>query len=174
MKKLLLYIMLFIGVVSCNSNKGKHISQTEFNRILAHDSISSINVYMSKNQALIRLKSVGGNEEKRILDFDSYTAFQDLLGRMERKLTLEGIHPTYSLSFISENSSPITFLDLFPAMIWILQLIVIVLLIVVMIDILRNRFETDILKLIWVLVVLFIPLVGSLMYIFIGRKQRIK
>ncbi|MFD2588384.1 PLDc N-terminal domain-containing protein [Croceitalea marina] len=28
-------------------------------------------------------------------------------------------------------------------------------------------------KLIWFLVVLFIPLVGSILYIFIGRKQRL-
>ncbi|NIK93602.1 PLDc_N domain-containing protein [Mangrovimonas sp. CR14] len=42
-----------------------------------------------------------------------------------------------------------------------------------LIDILKNKFaQND--KLIWVLVVIFIPLLGSLLYLFIGKNKKIK
>jgi len=41
------------------------------------------------------------------------------------------------------------------------------------IDILKNEF-TGGNKLIWVLVVLLAPVIGSIMYFFIGRKQKLK
>ena len=41
-----------------------------------------------------------------------------------------------------------------------------------LIDILRNEFTGNN-KIIWVLVILFIPLFGTLLYLIIGRKQRI-
>jgi len=41
-----------------------------------------------------------------------------------------------------------------------------------LIDVLRNAFRKNN-KLIWALVVLFVPLVGSILYIFIGKKQRL-
>ncbi len=41
-----------------------------------------------------------------------------------------------------------------------------------LVDILRNEFTGNN-KIIWVLVILFIPLFGTLLYLVIGRKQRI-
>jgi hypothetical protein len=43
---------------------------------------------------------------------------------------------------------------------------------VAIIDILRHEFNGNN-KLIWVLVVLMLPLVGSILYFFIGRNQKI-
>jgi heme/copper-type cytochrome/quinol oxidase subunit 4 len=40
------------------------------------------------------------------------------------------------------------------------------------VDVLRNAFRKNN-KLIWILVVLFIPVLGSILYLFIGRKQRL-
>lgn len=45
--------------------------------------------------------------------------------------------------------------------------------IIALIDILKNRFEGNN-KLIWILVVLFTSIVGSLLYFIIGRKQKIQ
>lgn len=42
-----------------------------------------------------------------------------------------------------------------------------------LIDILKSNFEQNN-KLIWILVVLFLNLIGALLYFFIGRKQKIK
>ncbi|WP_087562999.1 PLDc N-terminal domain-containing protein [Polaribacter sp. SA4-10] len=42
-----------------------------------------------------------------------------------------------------------------------------------LIDILKNKFlQND--KLIWILVVIFIPFIGSLMYLFIGKNKKLK
>jgi len=52
-------------------------------------------------------------------------------------------------------------------------LISIVLLIYCLIDVLKSFFNGND-KIIWVLVILFLPFVGSLLYLFIGRKQKIR
>ena len=43
-----------------------------------------------------------------------------------------------------------------------------------LIDVLRNQFEGANTKLIWVLVIILIPALGSLLYLLIGKKGRIK
>jgi hypothetical protein len=43
---------------------------------------------------------------------------------------------------------------------------------VCLIDILRSAFKDSVLKLLWVIVVWFIPVFGLLFYFFIGRKQK--
>lgn len=55
----------------------------------------------------------------------------------------------------------------------LLLLIVFAIPLLAIIDILRHRFK-DNEKLIWVLVVLFMPLVGTVLYLALGRKKRIK
>ena len=43
-----------------------------------------------------------------------------------------------------------------------------------LISLLRAEFRDSINKLIWLLVILFVPFFGALLYFIIGRKQRIK
>jgi hypothetical protein len=60
---------------------------------------------------------------------------------------------------------------------WIVILTVITLIglipLVALIDIIRNDFRGSNDKVIWVIVVLFIPFLGSLLYFLIGRNQRV-
>jgi len=42
------------------------------------------------------------------------------------------------------------------------------------IDILRFRFVSDIEKLIWIVVVIFVPIFGPILYLLIGKKQKVK
>ena len=42
-----------------------------------------------------------------------------------------------------------------------------------LIDIMRSNFKDSTSKLIWVLVVLFAPFLGSLIYLFIGRSSKV-
>jgi hypothetical protein len=42
-----------------------------------------------------------------------------------------------------------------------------------LIDILKNSFEKND-KIVWILVVVLVPLLGSILYIFIGRKRKLK
>ena len=42
------------------------------------------------------------------------------------------------------------------------------------ISILRSDFTDSTIKLIWILVVMFMPIIGAILYVTIGREQRIK
>jgi len=44
---------------------------------------------------------------------------------------------------------------------------------IALIDVLRSNFRGNYGKLIWVLIILFLNVVGALLYLFIGRNQRI-
>jgi len=55
----------------------------------------------------------------------------------------------------------------------IIMFISILLWIYSLIDILKNSFEKND-KIIWALVVLLIPILGSILYILIGRKRKLK
>jgi hypothetical protein len=51
-------------------------------------------------------------------------------------------------------------------------LVPVILLVIAMVDILRNNFQGyD--KVVWVLVVIFIPFIGSILYLTIGKNQKI-
>jgi uncharacterized membrane protein len=51
--------------------------------------------------------------------------------------------------------------------------IIMILWIVALVDVLRSRFDTSTDKLIWTLVVIFVPLAGIILYFFIGRRQKV-
>jgi hypothetical protein len=56
----------------------------------------------------------------------------------------------------------------------VLALASIVLWIIALVDIVRNDFPGSNEKLIWILIVLFAPFIGSILYFAIGRKNRLK
>ena len=49
----------------------------------------------------------------------------------------------------------------------------IILWLIAMIDILRSEFRGQNDKLIWVLIVLFAPFIGAILYVIIGRKNKV-
>lgn len=55
----------------------------------------------------------------------------------------------------------------------IATLLVFILPLMALIDVLKSKFEQNN-KLIWLLVILFLNIIGTLLYLFIGRKQKIK
>lgn len=55
----------------------------------------------------------------------------------------------------------------------IATLVVFILPLMALIDVLKSKFEQNN-KLIWLLVILFLNIIGTLLYLFIGRKQKIK
>lgn len=46
--------------------------------------------------------------------------------------------------------------------------------ILAVISLLRSEYRDSTTKLIWLIIILFVPLVGSVLYFIIGRKQRVK
>lgn len=54
-----------------------------------------------------------------------------------------------------------------------LLLVSIVLWIYCLVDILKNKFEKND-KIVWLLAVMFLPILGSLFYLFIGKNKKLK
>lgn len=54
---------------------------------------------------------------------------------------------------------------------YILPFIIVV---VALVDIIRNEFNQSHNKLVWIMVVILLPVIGSVLYYFIGRNQRVK
>jgi len=50
-------------------------------------------------------------------------------------------------------------------------LAVVILWIYAIVDVLRRQFRDSIIKLIWVLVIILVPLLGAILYLIIGRQQ---
>ncbi|QOR77233.1 MAG: PLDc_N domain-containing protein [Thermoflavifilum sp.] len=42
-----------------------------------------------------------------------------------------------------------------------------------LVDIIKSRFNSDTTKIIWIVVVILLPLLGSILYLIIGRSQRV-
>lgn len=164
MKRLFIYSIIALGLISCNYNKTK-ITQAEFNRLLTHDSISAIKI-TNNEYAEIKIKPFHKNDNIFILPIESSESFQISLDRLEVRLAKQNIYPRYE-SIISSGSEPIYF-DI--AYI-VISLSIVILFIFTVIDVLKNRFESAIDKLIWLFVGL-IPIIGPILYLFIGRKQK--
>ncbi|MBB6609960.1 PLDc_N domain-containing protein [Pontibacter sp. Tf4] len=43
-----------------------------------------------------------------------------------------------------------------------------------LIDLLRSNFTDSITKLIWLVTIIFVPVLGAILYLLIGRKQKVK
>lgn len=59
-------------------------------------------------------------------------------------------------------------------MFFILMLLPSILWIIALIDILKSDFKDTNGKIIWVLLVIFLPIIGSILYFAIGKSQKIK
>lgn len=55
----------------------------------------------------------------------------------------------------------------------LLGLLCVILWIWALVDIVNSRFREDITKIVWVLIVIFIPFIGTILYFLIGRQQRL-
>jgi len=76
MKRFLIYFTIVFVFLSCGSND-KKITQKEFERLLAQDSIGSISLYNDEKEAKIHLKSFRENSSKTyILPIESAESFE--------------------------------------------------------------------------------------------------
>ena len=164
MKQLPIYFLIILGFTSCGFNE-KKMTQTEFDRLLMHDSISYIRI-TNNEYAEIKIKPFHKNDNIFILPIESSESFQISLDRLGVRLAKQNIYPRYE-SIISSGSEPIYF-DI--AYI-VISLSIVILFIFTVINVLKNRFESAIDKLIWLFVVL-LPIIGPILYLFIGRKQK--
>jgi hypothetical protein len=56
----------------------------------------------------------------------------------------------------------------------LLWIVAAILWLVALVDILKSEFKDGLTKVIWLILVIFLPFLGSILYFFIGRDQKIK
>ncbi len=160
MKKTSLLLIFVIGLfLGCTTEKREIISFNEFDRLIKADSIQSLQVFNDK-QAVITKRDTSIKSEKLVLLITSSDDFRDMLNNRYANNRVP------SVSFIHKGGTNSVFMEL------ILILMIIVFLIAA-IDILKHRFVSDIEKLIWIVVVIFVPLFGPILYLLIGKKQKL-
>ncbi|HEY6915967.1 MAG TPA: PLDc N-terminal domain-containing protein [Paludibacter sp.] len=166
MKRFLIYFTIALCFISCGS-KDKKITQKEFERLFAQDSIGSIRLYSGENEAKIVMKAFHGNSSVTyILPIESARSFEDTFTILRYKMEAQKIHPSYCM--VKSDGTEYT-----PLIFRLFFLCSFILFLIVIIDVLKSRFETATDKLIWFLVLL-LPLIGPILYVFIGRKQKLK
>lgn len=153
---LIFVIGLFFG---CTTEKREIISFNDFDRLIKADSIQSLQVYNDK-QAVITKKDTSINSKKLVLLITSSDDFRDMLNNRYAKNRVQ------SVSFIHNGRTSSAIMEL-------IFILVIILFIIAAIDILKHRFVSDIEKLIWIVVVIFVPLFGPILYLLIGTKQKL-
>jgi ATP-dependent Zn protease len=168
MKRFILYFSIALGFLSCGSTD-KKITQAEFERLYAHDSIQSINLRYNDKVARMRIKPFSEKSKTYALPIESVESFQKTFAKLRDKLDAQNIRPSYC---IVGSSVPDRFMFI-PFIYLIIFLSQLILFLFTVIDILKNRFETATDKLIWFLVVFLLPIIGPILYITIGRKQKL-
>lgn len=164
MKRIILYFTIALGLLSCGLND-KKITQAEFERLFAHDSIHSIDLHNNDKVARIWIKPFSKKNKRYVLPIESRESFEISFNELRNKLAAQHIHPNYSMAISSGPEWPMYI----PFILCISQLI---LFLFTVIDILKNRFETATDKLIWFFVVFLVPIIGPILYLTVGRKQK--
>jgi hypothetical protein len=169
MKQLIIYFAISLIFISCGLNE-KKITQVEFERLFTHDSIQSISLLNNDKVARIRIKRFSGKNKMYILPIESPESFEISFNKLKSNLNAQHIFSSYSLSSSSGSDWPMYIIP-FIYLLFLLSLLILFL--IAVIDVLKSRFETATDKLIWFLVILFVPLIGPILYFNIGRKQKV-
>lgn len=168
MKRFILYFTIALGFLSCGLND-KKITQAEFEQLFAHDSIESINVNANVKEANIRIRPLQENNKTYTLPIESVESFETSFNKLRNTL---GNQNTLTSYCIVRSSGPEWF-EYIPFIYLILCLSQLILFLFTIIDILKNRFETATDKLIWFFVIFLVPIIGPILYVTIGRKQKL-
>lgn len=161
MKNALVYLIVIAGLFIGCSAKKQEITMNDFDRLITADSIESLFVY-NDDRVVIKKRSSFGKNEKLVLLIPSAHDFRDKLDTQYPNNKISHV------SFIRESGS--SSLDLFPIL---MMAFVLVLFLIAAIDILKNKFASGIEKILWFQLVILVPFVGPIVYLSIGRKQKI-
>lgn len=174
MKTFFIYLVVVLSFISCGLNREKKITQAEFKQLIMSDSIAEIQIN-DDNPAKIYKKSFHKNNEPCYLKIESQESFKDSLEIFIKILSIKNIHPRFSYSYSTGGSKFI--FGVLPLILILGQIIILVSIIILFLvaikDILKSKFESDNDKLIWVLLVILVPVIGPLLYISIGKKQKL-
>jgi Phospholipase_D-nuclease N-terminal len=170
MKNAIVYLILIAGCFLSCTDKQPEITSADFQRLLLADSIQSISVFNDESVSIVT-KSPDFDGDKYMFKINSSDQFRRKLDILEREyLKTHADQPYTSISYVSGSSN-------FRMMGMIelgLLTCILALFLISAIDILRSRFVSDVEKLIWIVVVIFVPIIGPIFYLLIGRKQKVK
>ena len=166
MKNIIYLLLILTGIFSCTQNS-KQISYSDFELLLQKDSISNIMV-TNKHEAILKVRVIKGDEKTYILKIESPEIFKDSLSKIRKRLSNQNINPKYESVIYNSTSSSYLI-----AVIIILLVTLISVFLWSAIDVLKNQFANSVDKFIWLIVVL-IPLFGPILYLTIGKKQKLK
>ena len=163
MKNTVVFLIFIAGLFLSCSDKTQEITFKDFDRLITADSIESIQVN-DEYKALIKKRSAITKDDNLVLLIPSAQYLRDMLNTRypDNKIS--------RVSFIKCNNGYLLFFNIFPI---VLIICLLTLFLIAAIDILKNRFVSDIEKLIWILVVILVPLIGPILYLLIGRKQKL-
>jgi len=170
MRNTIVFLILIAGFFLSCSDKQSEITSADFQRLLLADSIQSIIVFNDESVSIVT-KSPDFSGDKYTLKINSSDQFRrklDILTKEYRNTHAE--QPYSSISYVSGSSN----FRLMGMIQLVLMISILALFLISAIDILRFRFVSDVEKLIWIIVVIFVPIIGPIFYLLIGRKQKVK
>ena len=175
MKSIFIYLTVLLCFLSCNLNNERKITQVEFRQLLMADTIGSIQLH-NDNPARIYKKPFHNNDKPYILEIESQESFKYSLEKDLKALAIKNIHPRFNFGWGYSPERSDIFLEALQIILFLVNLLIIgciiILFIIAIKDILKSKFESATDKLIWVLVVILVPIIGPLLYIYIGKKKR--
>lgn len=170
MRNAIVYLILIVGFLFSCTDKQHEITSADFQRLLSADSIQSISVYNDESVTIVT-KSPDFNGEKYTLKINSSDQFRRKLDALTKDyMNTHAEQPYYSISYVSGSSN----FRMMGMIELVLMISILALFLISAVDILRFRFVSDIEKLIWIVVVIFVPIIGPILYLLIGRKQKVK
>lgn len=182
LKSYFLIFCLSAYLVSCSHNEPYEIMMSELNNMLVSNDVESIFV-VNKEIAEIHLKPAKIEKYKLkqtyglipvegpqfFVQLGDISIFEDDIRKVQ--LVLSDDKKIY-VQYKSENSLLLdVFWFIFPILIIVVPFII---WLIFLIDILKSEFKNSSDKLIWLLVITFIPIIGLILYLVIGKKQKRK
>lgn len=161
MKKFISHVVLAAVILTlysgCSSKEKK--SEAEIIDLIEKDAVKQISI-VNKEYALITLKGES-DQPKYKLDLKEHPHFRNKMRRLQNE---------YRFSMSSGSSLPLSATILF----WLMPFLFLFYVIggiICLIVALKNQFKNPIDKLVWVFTLVFVPVVGVILFIVIGRKQ---
>lgn len=166
MKITVIYFTLLLLTIACVDTE-KRISKSHFEQLFANNAIKQI--YLYPNEARFSLKTAE-KEVIYILSHNSKKTFKSDFKLLLQRLENQNKHIEYTLVEYSSDNLDFDYIPYFSGS---FSIIVIVLILWSVFNILNSIFCTPADKVIWLLVVVLIPILGPILYIWIGCKQKI-
>ncbi len=185
---IILAIILTLGSTSCNrSQRSISIGYEEFKKMLVEKDIERL-VVVNEEKAKIYIKPRSIDKYQIIFGKGSILSpnegpqFEYMIGNLssfeDDFIELQYGVPDNELVYIELLTEKDYFFNLldwsFPIVLLLAIILPFMIWLTLLINILKSKFVNPIDKLVWIIIITFLPIIGLFLYIFIGKKQRIK